>query len=235
LTGGFFSKDAILLAAFAGESPLYQLLWGVGLLTALLTALYTFRLLYLVFGGETRGHAGHHHLPAAMVWTLFPLAALGLFGGLLDLPAFVGGNELLTHLLGPLAGEKAHASHTLEWVLAVASVLAVLAGWLLARNRYRVFPGERPAPTAEFLLQGWQADRLVEKLILAPFGAIARFCWQGTDRTAIDGILDGAGKACMAGGELIRRLTTGRVSTYLGAFAWGLLVLLGWMLLTVVR
>jgi hypothetical protein len=39
----------------------------------------------------------------------------------------------------------------------------------------------------------------------------------------------------MAGGELIRRLTTGRVSTYLGAFAWGLLALLGWMLLTVVR
>jgi len=39
----------------------------------------------------------------------------------------------------------------------------------------------------------------------------------------------------MAAGGLIRRLTTGRVSTYLGAFAWGLLVLLGWMLLTVVK
>jgi NADH-quinone oxidoreductase subunit L len=235
LTGGFFSKDAILLATFAGEYPLYQLLWGVGLLTAFLTALYTFRLLYLVFAGESRGHAGHHHLPAAMVWTLFPLAALGLFGGLLDLPAFVGGNEALTHLLGPLAGEKPHASHALEWGLAGASALAVLAGWLLARSRYRVFPGERPSPTAEFFLQGWQADRLVERLILTPFRALAHFFWHGTDRTAIDGILDGAGKTCMAGGELIRRLTTGRVSTYLGAFAWGLLALLGWMLLTVVR
>jgi NADH-quinone oxidoreductase subunit L len=235
LTGGFFSKDAILLAAFAGASPLYQLLWAVGILTALLTALYTFRLLYLVFAGEARGHAGHHSLPAAMVWTLFPLAALGLFGGLLDLPAFVGGNEALTHRLGPLAGEKAHVSHALEWGLAAASVLAVLAGWLLARSRYRVFPGERPSPTAEFLLRGWQADRLVARLILTPFRALAHFCWQGADRTAIDGILDGAGKACMAGGELIRRLTTGRLSTYLGAFAWGLLALLGWMLLTVVQ
>jgi NADH-quinone oxidoreductase subunit L len=235
LTGGFFSKDAILLAAFAVGHPLYLMLWGVGILTAFLTALYTFRLLYLVFAGETRGHAGHHSLPAAMVWTLFPLAALGLFGGLLNLPAFVGGNEALTHLLEPLAGEKVHASHALEWGLAAASVLAVLAGWLLARSRYRSFPGERPSPTAEFLLRGWQADRLVERLILAPFLALAHFCWHGTDRTAIDGILDGAGKACMTGGELIRRLTTGRLSTYLGAFAWGLLALLGWMLLTVVK
>jgi NADH-quinone oxidoreductase subunit L len=170
-----------------------------------------------------------------MVWTLFPLAALGLFGGLLDLPAFVGGNEALTHLLGPLAGGKPHTSHTLEWGLAAASVLAVLAGWLLARSRYRAFSGERRSPTADFLLQGWQADRLVEKLILAPFRALAHFFWQGSDRMVIDGILDGAGKACMAAGEGIRRLTTGRLSTYLAAFAWGLLALLGWMLLTVVK
>jgi len=222
LTGGFFSKDAILLAAFAGESPLYQLLWGIGLLSAFLTALYTFRLLYLVFAGEGRGHRGHHQLPAAMVWTLFPLAALGLLGGLLDLPALVGGNEALTRLLGPLAGEKAHASLALEWGLAAASVLAVLAGWLLARNRYRTFPGERPSPTADFLLKGWQADALVERLILAPFRACATFFWQGSDRALIDGVLEGAGQACVAAGERLRRLTTGRLSTYLGAFAWGL-------------
>jgi len=231
LTGGFFSKETILLAAATGGHPLYWLLLGVALLTALLTALYTFRLLYLVFSGARRGHAGHHHLPSSMVWTLFPLAALGLFGGLLNLPGW----EALTRYLGPLAGRDLHATHALEWALAGASVLAVLAGWLIARSRYRTFPGEPTGILPEFMLKGWQADRLVEKAILAPFAALARFFWQGTDHTGIDGILDGAGKTCMAAGELVRRMTTGRLSTYLGAFAWGLLALLGWMLLTVVR
>jgi NADH-quinone oxidoreductase subunit L len=234
-TGGFFSKDAILLAAFEGDHPLYGLIWGVGVLTAFLTALYTFRLLYLVFAGEERGHAGHHGLPPAMVWTLPPLAALGLLGGLLNLPPFVGGNEALSRLLGPLAGAEIHASHAVEWGLAGASALAVLSGWLLARARYRRFPGERPSPTADFLLQGWRADAVVERTVLAPFRGLARFFWQGTDGAVIDGILDGVGKSCLAAGERIRRLTTGRLSTYLGAFAWGLLALLGWMLLTVAK
>jgi NADH-quinone oxidoreductase subunit L len=231
LTGGFFSKESILLAAATGEHPLYGLLLGVALLTAFLTALYTFRLLYLVFAGERRGHAGHHGLSPLMVWTLLPLAALGLFGGLFNLPGW----GVLTRYLGPLAGRELHATHFMEWGLAGASVLAVVAGWLLARRRYRTFPGEPAGMLPDFLRQGWQADRLVETTILSPFASLARFFWQGTDRTGIDGILDGAGKTCMAAGELVRRMTTGRLSTYLGAFAWGLLALLGWMLLTVVR
>jgi len=231
LTGGFFSKEMILLAAATGGHSLYWLLLGVALLTAFLTALYTFRLLYLVFAGERRGHAGHHGLSPLMVWTLSPLAALGLFGGLFNLPGW----EVLTRFLGPLAGRELHASHTLEWALAAASVLAVLAGWLIARHRYRTLPGEPTGVLPEFLRQGWQADRLVETTILSPFADLARFFWQGTDRTGIDGILDGAGKTCLAAGELVRRLTTGRLSTYLGAFAWGLLALLGWMLLAVVK
>jgi NADH-quinone oxidoreductase subunit L len=231
LTGGFFSKDAVLISAATGGHPLYRILLGVALLTALLTALYTFRLLYLVFAGETRGHAEPHGLPPTMVWALAPLAALGLFGGLLDLPGW----EALTHYLGELAGRELHAGHALEWSLAGLSSLAVAAGWLLARSRYRTFLGEPKGALPAFLLRGWQVDRLVEVLILNSFAGLARFFWHGTDRTAIDGILDGAGKTCMAGGELIRRLTTGRVSTYLGGFAWGLLALLGWMLLTVVR
>jgi NADH-quinone oxidoreductase subunit L len=231
LTGGFFSKDAVLLAAATGGHPLYGLLLAVALLTALLTACYTFRLLYLVFAGEPRGHEGHHGLPWTMVWTLVPLALLGLCGGLLNLP----GSQWLTGYLGGLAGREAHPSHLLEWGLAAASALAVLAGWLVARARYRTFPGEPQGALPAFLLKGWQADRLVEAAILRPFRGLALFFWQGTDRTLIDGCLDGAASACQQAGALLRRATTGRLSTYLGAVAWGLLALLGWMLLAVVK
>jgi NADH-quinone oxidoreductase subunit L len=231
LTGGFFSKDTVLLAAATGGHPLYGALLAVALLTALLTACYTFRLLYLVFAGAERGHAGHHALPPSMVRTLVPLALLGLVGGLLNLP----GSAWLAGYLGPLAGRELHPSHLLEWGLAGASAAAVLFGWLIARRRYRVYPGEPQGALPEFLLRGWQVDRAVELVILRPFRGVALFFWQGTDRALIDGLLDGAAGACQQAGALLRRATTGRLSTYLGAVAWGLLALLGWMLLAIVQ
>jgi NADH-quinone oxidoreductase subunit L len=235
LTGGFFSKDLILLAAFEGGHPLYLLLWAVGLVTALLTALYTFRLLYLVFAGEPRGGGGTHRLPAPMVWTLYPLAALGLAGGLLNLPPMVGGGEALGNLLGPLAGREVSASHTLEWILAGLSTLAVAAGWLIARARYRTFSGEPQGELQDFLLAGWQADRLADLLLVRPFGAIAVFFWKGVDLSVIDGLLESLARGCREGGERLRMLTTGRLSSYLSAFAWGLVVILGWFLIAIIK
>ncbi len=81
-----------------------------------------------------------------------------------------------------------------------------------------------------FLLSGWQADRLVEILVLTPFRAVCRFCCYGLDLTVIDGLLEGSAEACKRWGERLRPLATGRLSTYVGAFAWGLLALLGWCL-----
>ncbi len=235
LTGGFFSKDAILLAAFAAGSPLYRALWGVGILTALLTSFYTFRLLYLVFAGENRGEADGHHLPGSMVWTLVPLALAGVAGGLLNLPPLFGGEEALHHRLGPLAGSTIQVSHALEWTLAGLALLLFLAGWFIARARYRRFPGEPAGSLPSFLRQGWQADRVVETLILVPFRGLARFFWRGSDLALIDGLLEGSARACRQGGEYLRRLATGKVSSYLAAFAWGLLVILGYFLLVLVR
>ena len=80
-SGGFFSKDGILLALFAHDGSVYRTAWVIGLLTALLTSLYTFRLLLLVFAGKPRAPVHEHHLPLLMRWTLPPLALLGLFGG----------------------------------------------------------------------------------------------------------------------------------------------------------
>ncbi len=174
LTGGFFSKDAILLAAFAEGSLYFKILWGIALFTALLTAVYTFRLLYLVFAGEARTPGKPHGLPAVMTWTLPPLALLGVFGGLFNLPAAWGGNGALQRYLGPLAGEEVHAPHAVEWWLAGLAAALFLVGWLLARWRYATFPGERPSPAKTFFLHGWQADRLVDAAAGAPLPAAGR-------------------------------------------------------------
>ena len=233
LTGGFFSKDLILLAAYSGGGY-YRILWGVGLLTAFLTALYTFRLVYLVFAGTARSEVHPHPLPGLMIWTLPLLALLGLGGGLFNLPPLFGGSEQLGTLFGPAGGREINADHHLELLLAGASALVVAAGWLLAHWRYRRFAGELPGAGSRFLLQGWRADALVELVLLKPFRWVAAFCWQGGDGALIDGTLEGLARGCAGLGERLRQLTTGRVSSYLQGLAWGLLLILGWLLLATV-
>ncbi len=232
LTGGFFSKDGILLATFTQGTPLFKLLWGLAAVTAFLTALYTFRLVYLVFAGESRGQGHAHHLPPLMTWTLVPLTILGVGGGQLNLPALFGGGEMLRHWLGPLAGAAVHASHATELVLMGLAVVLFVLGWALAHRRNWAAGGDQAGWVKTFLLQGWKADRLIERTILAPFRGLAAFFWKGTDLTVIDGLLESLGRGSMQAGERLRRLATGRISTYLGALAWGLVVILGWLLVT---
>jgi NADH-quinone oxidoreductase subunit L len=227
LTGGFFSKDAILAAVAAKGGPVALALLAVGLYVAMLTAFYTFRLVYLVFPGVSRGAGGEHHLPQLMLLPLLPLALFGLAGGLLNLPD----HGWLAGWLGPWAGAARHLPPASEWGLAAASTVLVLAGWLLARWRYRHGAREEEGAFVLFLRSGWQADALVERWLLRPFAAISRFCHLGIDRAVIDDTLEMTAQATLSLGERLRLLASGRVSHYLSGVAWGLLLLIGWLLL----
>ncbi|PNU21733.1 NADH-quinone oxidoreductase subunit L [Geothermobacter hydrogeniphilus] len=234
LTGGFFSKDGILVAAYAAGGNGLRLAWALGTLSALLTSFYSFRLFFLVFTGPPRSPGKPHPLPTLMRWTLPPLALLGLFGGLFNLPSVWGGHELLHRLL---TGSEAKplVDHATELALTVTAVCLFALGLFAAVGLYRSFPGERPAWYKHFLLHGWQADRLVEWSLLKPFRAIARFCGLGLDQTVIEGTLHGLAGVTQKQGDRTRQLATGRISTYLHGFAWGLVLMLGWFLLEMVK
>lgn len=234
LSGGFFSKDGILLAVYSQPGHWYRLAWLIGLLTALLTSFYTFRLLFLVFTGTPRVKQHAHRLPGLMRWTLPPLALFGLAGGLFNLPAAYGGHEALHHLLGPLAGTLVPIDHATEYVLAVIAAGLFLLGALGAYGRYGSYPGQQQSWSRDFLRQGWQADSLVARVILRPFDRLADFHWKGIDLSLIEGLLQVTADGCKSHGERVAKLTTGRVSTYLAGFGWGLLLLLGWFLLSTV-
>ncbi len=235
LTSGFFSKDNILLMVYTHPDPLYKIFWGIGVVTALITAFYTFRLVYLVFVGADRGAGETHPVPLLMRWPLWVLAALALLGGGLNLPALVGGGERLHHWFADLAGRPVTADHQLEWLLVGLAMALVFLGWGAAHWRYARFRGAWDNPLNRFLLQGWQADALVDRLLVRPFQAMATFCWAGIDRALVDASIVGMSIRTMGVSVLLRRLTTGRVSTYLAAFAWGFLLILGWLLLMLVR
>ena len=235
LTGGFFSKDGILLALFTHPDPVYKFFWLIGVVTALLTAFYTFRLVYLVFAGEYRGTGHAHAIPLLMRWPLWPLALLGLIGGLLNLPAFVGGSETLHHWYENLSGRYVTTDHATEWMLVGLAFVIATLGWFVAHWRYRNYKAPLENGLSRFLLAGWYADAVVDRLFVRPFAAMARFCSNGCDRSLFDGTISGFARLFSGWGNLLVQMTTGRITSYLSAFGWGFLILLGWFLLKLVN
>jgi NADH-quinone oxidoreductase subunit L len=230
LTGGFFSKDSVLTALWLKGDPLYQSLYLLGLITALITSFYSFRLVYLVFFGANGHPHVSHSTPGLRVMelVLLPLALLGLFGGLLDLPAYLGGG-FLTGFLAQPGSAAPHGSHMEELALqGIAGTLAI-AGLFAAHVRYgNAARNERlkeaalpPSPLRAFLLNGWYADRLYDFFLIRPYHALAGLLWRDVDQGLLDGTLERLADAVGSTGTFLGRWSTGRVALYLFSFAAG--------------
>ncbi len=235
-TGGFFSKDSILAALWLKGGGLYRGLYLLALLTALLTAFYSFRMVYLVFCGEN-GRPHVHAELKAMQWVLIPLALLGLFGGLLNLPDYLGGGFLNGFFARLSGGAAAEASHLEELALqGVASVLA-LAGLLAAHLRYggkaRAQRLKESALSSSaltmFLLNGWYFDRLYHAILIRPYQALSGVLWRRMDEGVIDDSLDRLAAGLGASGSWLGGWTTGRISVYIFSFAAGGALILGYL------
>jgi len=156
---GFFSKDEILWQTWASEGGAYRILWFVGYATALMTAFYMFRLMYLTFNSPSRmSHEVEHHVhesPKSMTVPLVILAICSLGAGWLSWPHSLGGSAHFEKFLEPVfareaavfaeegksaqlaAGEK-ESEHTdkTEYVLMFLSLGAAGVGWGMARRSY---------------------------------------------------------------------------------------------------
>lgn len=240
-TGGFFSKDSILAAVWFKGGTLYGGLYLLALLTAFLTSIYTFRMIYLVFGGDdaAKQHCDSAHackVPRVMELALIPLALLGLFGGLLNLPSYLGAGWLSV-LFSPLTGgTEAEASHSLELGMqAIAGVIA-LAGLAVAHFRYggarrreRIAAAASTSGWMEFFLNGWRFDDLYRFIFIRPYEALARFFWLMVDEGLIDDSLDRLSSFLGWSGEGIGSWTSGRVSVYIVSFAAGATLLIAYL------
>jgi NADH-quinone oxidoreductase subunit L len=245
---GFWSKDEILLFAF-DKSPA---LWAVGLVTALLTAFYMSRQVFMVFFGEERWrhveavdapqaegedaehHADAHHpepheSPWLMTGPLVALAGLAIVGGGLNLP-FTNDLHLLEHWLEPVleGNERVIDVATATKVgLAALAIAAALIGIVLAARIYLQQRAKAIEP--EILADGWHYDRAISAFAGGPgragFQATADF-----DADVVDGAVNGVATLVRGGGRGLRIVQSGYVRAYALGLGVGVVVLLGYFM-----
>ncbi|HSQ70695.1 MAG TPA: NADH-quinone oxidoreductase subunit L, partial [Steroidobacteraceae bacterium] len=229
---GFFSKDEILWFAFASESGGSPLLWLVASGTALLTAFYMFRLLWLTFLTPSRmSHEVEHHVhesPLSMTSVLVVLAVLSAVGGFVSIPHF------LEHLL-PLPGVHHELEHY-ETALIVLSVVLALTGLAAAFLIYGKGLARGEALAARFprlhkLLSGkYYVDELYENVLGRPLNWISERIFLGLgDRFLIDGSLNGMAALAQRAAGRLSRVETGNLQIYVLLAVLGVIGCLAWI------
>jgi len=220
---GFFSKDAILLAAFV-QGPGGKALWFVGLVTALLTSFYMFRLWYLAFMGESRSPDVHpHESPWSMLGPLVILALLSICGGWIGIGRFAA-------YLAPSVGSSSTeaAGHVMEIGLAVLAVAVALIGWFIADRFYRKRP-KSPAELAASMPAGYgllakkyYVDEIYNAAIVRPLMMFSKYLLEWVVDVAILGglALLLAGAATFFG-AILQRWQSGNLRSYAAWLALG--------------
>src|SRR6188508_843306 len=225
---GFFSKDAILLSAFEKNPILY----GIALFTALLTAFYMFRLLFVTFTGKFRGtQEQEHHLhesPALMTVPLIILAILSIIGGFVGIPeVFAAGGDKLTPFLSSVIATNHHpVSRSTEFFLMGLSGVLVVATIIFTWFRFKNYQPKEEKGFGKVLENKWYVDELYDKVIAKPLNKLAGFLNNFFEIFIIDGIVNGVGRAVNYGGRQLRLLQSGQVGSYVLLMVLSILLLL---------
>ncbi len=242
---GFFSKDAILWQGFATG---HTILWGVGFVTAGLTAFYMFRLLSAVFLGAPRDahlYSHAHESPFSMTIPLILLGLLSAAGGWIGIPEALKGHDHFFKWLAPLfAYEEFFAKleargHGLEMVLTVLTLIWVANLSLIANVLYSQKVGrmgalaERFAPLHRLLLRKFYVDEIYGLLVIKPIRLLSeKVLWKFTDQKVVDSLMvEGLAETVGLLGRTFAMLQTGVIQTYALLFAIGAVAFIGYFVL----
>ena len=236
---GFFSKDEILWKAYS--SPLGgPWLWGVGFLTAGLTAFYMFRMIYLTFHGESRvdSHTVEHvhESPFSMTIPLMILAALAVTGGFFGVPHVfhVIPNGMENYFQGFFAEiPSGHGTVSTEWTLMAFSVAFALLAWFFASRLYHsgfdLAAGLRSKWESlyQLSLNKWYVDELYNTLIIQPGRLFStHVLWRLFDQNVIDRAINTTADVARMVGNSIRPLQNGLTQNYALIFTLGTFLIL---------
>jgi NADH-quinone oxidoreductase subunit L len=219
----FFSKDSILFAAYNYETN-GKALYAVGLLAAILTSFYMFRLIWLTFRGEPRydEHKVHvHESPFNMTVPLMILAVLSLVGGWVAAPALWGGKDYFAEFLSPVFGTGeaaggAEATASLEHILSGVAVVAAALGLAVAMWMYNKKVSRGTSEGLHKLLYNkYYVDELYFGAVVNPLIWLStNLLWKVIDAGTIDGAVNGVAKGAAVIGDGLRHTQSGNTRSY---------------------
>jgi NADH-quinone oxidoreductase subunit L len=237
---GYYSKDAIIAAAYASGTGIGMYGFICTVLAAFLTAFYSWRLLFMTFYGKSR--ADHHVLehvhesPPVMIVPLLVLATGAVIAGKLLYPWFIGEDWQAFWNGSIFNAPSNHVLAALEHIPAWAemSPLVVgLAGIALAYVMYILNPllPMRLAATFRgiylFLLNKWYFDELYDAIFVRPAMRLSNMLWQTGDATIIDGVPNGLATLTVDGSQQAVKIQTGSLAVYAFTMLIGVVVLVG--------
>jgi len=200
-TAGYFSKDAIIEAAYAGHNPAHMYAFTLLVVAAFMTSFYSWRLVFMTFHGRSRAdHDTLHHVHESPLVMLVPLAVLAvgaLAAGYVFKPHFIGDMHEAFWLDAIFRGSDNHIMHAMhdvpQWVI-FSPLAAMLLGFALSWYFYIVRPdlpdelARTHEPLYKFLLNKWYFDELYNFLFVRPAFFIGRYLWKEGDGRVIDGL-----------------------------------------------
>ncbi|PCJ71207.1 MAG: NADH-quinone oxidoreductase subunit L [Rhodobiaceae bacterium] len=239
LTAGYFSKDAVIEAAFMAHNPMHMYAFYMTVIAALFTSFYSWRLIFMTFHGKTRAsnevlsHA--HESPSSMMVPLVLLAIGALGAGAVFSSLFIGGTAelfwgaaIFTTEANEILEELHHAPTWVKFSPMVMMTLGFITAWY-----FYIRSPETPKRLAEeqemlykFLLNKWYFDELYNFLFVKPAFWIGRFLWKQGDGRVIDGMgPDGVAARVLDVTRGLARLQTGYVYHYAFAMLVGVAAL----------
>ena len=229
-TAGFFSKDELLLASWM-SGGLGQALTVLGVITAGMTAFYSFRLVFVTFWGESRvdpHHAAHVHEPSkTMTVPLLILAVLSFVTGYIGIP------EFLQPAFPQGEGAGSHHGGAEAWMIGGTASLLGLLGIALAYVMYVKSPdlSDQLAARWQSLYQGslnkWYVDEAYDKALVEPTFEVADKMWKEVDVKVIDGAVNGVARGIAWSGWVTRLVQSGETQNYALAMTVGAVMILG--------
>ena len=238
---GFYSKDAIIEFAYLSNSPLGNYTVVIGIFTAFLTSIYSWRLFFKTFHGSYNNKSisinDTHESPLTMLVPLFFLGIGALFAGFLFKEIFIGHNSNDFWETSIFFINEIKHDHIPLWLLLITPILVIIAiplsfYYFVYNTKILEELKNTTLPLYNFLLNKWYIDELYESLFIKPTKKIGSFFWKKGDIGTIDRFgPDGISKLIKIISNKAGRLQTGFIYDYAFVMLIGLSILLTYLIL----
>jgi NADH-quinone oxidoreductase subunit L len=228
---GFFSKDEILLTAFNQGQ---YFIWFIGVLTAVMTSYYMFRMIFVVFFGKNyKEDRTIHFVPKSMTMPLVILAIGSIVAGFIGIPEVLGGHNLVGEWFSNWGHEPLHVTHNTEIILMLGNTFAALIGIFVAYKKFYMYDMKEVPTFTGLVWNKFYIDEIYDALIIKKIKQLSIFISYKLDVNFIDKIVMGSSRNFIRTGKYISRLQNANTRFYAFSMLVGISAISTYLILVI--